>query len=388
MKATLTTLTPVHIGNGTTYNKNIDFIQSENKIGIIDEKKVLNLIGTENINQWVSAIDKGGNEFINLLKQRGWNNELEHISSRICELKNTKTKSTQLKEQYRTAINGACIPGSSLKGAIKTCIFDYLTSDDDFINQRKIDDLKTWKDSKDFKTGNNIRKNEKWSDSKTDNKIFGKTANEKSTRFLKIGDIHFGNINTDIINIGILNKYYEKWDFKTGQQYYAESIPSGATANFQMKIDTILLVKNIEKYPSLWDSKKTEPFNNGVENLCEIINGSTISSLNFELATLENENIDESIKNKIISELKNLAYIIENRSENEIIIRIGANSGWRFTTAAWVLKLEDKMNENQINSLRKTIQKKDYSNMELWPKTRKISTDGQLFGFVKIKIHE
>ena len=247
MKATLTTLTPVHIGNGTTYDKNIDFIQSENKIGIIDEKKVLNLIGTENINQWVSAIDKGGNEFINLLKQRGWNNELEHISSRICELKNTKTKSTQLKEQYRTAINGACIPGSSLKGAIKTCIFDYLTSDDDFINQRKIDDLKTWKDSKDFKTGNNIRKNEKWSDSKTDNKIFGKTANEKSTRFLKIGDIHFGNINTNIINIGILDKYYEKWDFKTEQQFYVESIPEDVSANFQMKIDTIHLKRNINK---------------------------------------------------------------------------------------------------------------------------------------------
>ncbi|OFX37260.1 MAG: type III-A CRISPR-associated RAMP protein Csm5 [Bacteroidetes bacterium GWA2_32_17] len=375
MKATLTTLTPVHIGNGTTYNKNIDFIQSENKIGIIDEKKVLNLIGTENINQWVSAIDNGGNEFFDLLKQRGWNNELEHISSRICELKNTETKSTQLKEQYRTAIKGACIPGSSLKGAIKTCIFDYLTSDDDFINQCKIDDLK-------------IGNKEKWSDSQTDNKIFGKTANEKSTRFLKIGDIHFGNINTDIINVGILDKYHEQWDFKLGQQYYAESIPSGATTNFQMKIDTILLEKNIEKYPSLWNSKKTEPFNNGVENLCEIINGSTISSLNFELATLENENIDDNIKHTIINTLKSLILEIENRSENEIIIRIGANSGWRFTTAAWVLKLEDQMNENQINSLRKTIQKKDYSNMELWPKTRKISTDGQLFGFVKIKIHE
>ena len=229
MKATLTTLTPVHIGNGTTYNKNIDFIQSENKIGIIDEKKVLNLIGTENINQWVSAIDNGGNEFFDLLKQRGWNNELEHISSRICELKNTETKSTQLKEQYRTAIKGACIPGSSLKGAIKTCIFDYLTSDDDFINQCKIDDLK-------------IGNKEKWSDSQTDNKIFGKTANEKSTRFLKIGDIHFGNINTDIINVGILDKYHEQWDFKLGQQYYAESIPSGATTNFQMKIDTQILL--------------------------------------------------------------------------------------------------------------------------------------------------
>jgi len=46
------------------------------------------------------------------------------------------------------------------------------------------------------------------------------------------------------------------------------------------------------------------------------------------------------------------------------------------------------MNDNQFNSLRSCIQKKDYSNMELWPKTRKISTDGQLFGFVKIKIHE
>lgn len=90
----------------------------------------------------------------------------------------------------------------------------------------------------------------------------------------------------------------------------------------------------------------------------------------------------------IIDTLKNLISEIENRSKNEIIIRIGANSGWRFITAAWVLKLEEQMNVNQVNSLRRTIQKKDYSDMELWPKTRKISSDGQLFGFVKISINE
>ena len=41
MKAKLTTLTPVHIGNGTTLNKNIDFIQVGDKIGIVDEKKAV-----------------------------------------------------------------------------------------------------------------------------------------------------------------------------------------------------------------------------------------------------------------------------------------------------------------------------------------------------------
>src|SRR5690606_9773978 len=109
--------------SGITYNRNIDFVQEGGKVGIVDANKVAELIGRdkEAIDQWVRAIEKS-EPLLNFLRNgRGLRNiGIEDISERICLLKDTQHQASNLKEQYRTAIEGVCIPGSSLKGAIKT----------------------------------------------------------------------------------------------------------------------------------------------------------------------------------------------------------------------------------------------------------------------------
>jgi CRISPR-associated protein Csm5 len=53
------TISPVHIGSGEELNKDIEFITDSNQmLGIIDERKVLGIIGEENINQWVNLIEQ------------------------------------------------------------------------------------------------------------------------------------------------------------------------------------------------------------------------------------------------------------------------------------------------------------------------------------------
>ena len=192
MKAKLTTLTPVHIGNGITYNKGLDFIQRDEQIGIIDEGKVLELIGRENIRQWVSLIEEYDPDkdfkkqpLLDLLAGRGFKiTDLREISSRICQLKNKNNSSSQLKEHFRSSLYGITIPGSSLKGSIRTCVLDDLI-DKKYYNF-SVSDIKYEKG----KTATGHPKVD-WKFDTVDRKVFGPTANEKSTRFLQVGDIHF-----------------------------------------------------------------------------------------------------------------------------------------------------------------------------------------------------
>mgnify|MGYP001767398981 FL=1 len=387
MKATLTTLTPVHIGNGTTYNKNIDFIQTGKNIGIVDEEKVLQIIGEENIHQWVASINKGGDAFILLLKQRGWTEDkLDAISSRIDNLINLNNKSTQLKEIYRTPIKGITIPGSSIKGSIKTAVLNSFMSNE-FLANTAVNDLKKWKEKKDPNTGKLIPTNVKWSDAKIDKKIFGQNANEKSTRFLKVFDAHFGEIQANVYEMQILDAFHDGWRFKPGQQVLLEAIPSGSVADIDITIDTLLLNKNRQLNPSLWSDDKIRFLLNGINGLCKIVNDFTKSLIKYDYNSLK----EESLSDAGITMLNNaveIHKIFKTLGENEMILRVGGNSGYLFTTGQWVENKGFEMSPEDFQNLRKNIQKRDYSDMDIWPKTRKISTDGQVFGFVKIKFHD
>jgi hypothetical protein len=75
----------------------------------------------------------------------------------------------------------------------------------------------------------------------------------------------------------------------------------------------------------------------------------------------------------------------EEAGNREMILRVGGYSGYLFTTGQWIgMKKQISISDIEFNNLRRFIQKRDYSQMAIWPKTRKVTSGGQLFGFVKI----
>ena len=396
--AKLTTLTPVHVGSGITYNRNIDFVQESGRIGIVDANKVAALIGSDitAIDQWVSAIDKGTPLLDFLRNGRGLRNvKLEDVAERICVLKDTNHQAQNLKEQYRTAIEGVCIPGSSLKGAIKTAVWNYIANSD-FVESLTLKDLVVVDREgkpKLTKKGDYI-----WDDDKLDSQLFGENANEKTTRFLKIGDVHFHNIRTEVHNIQVFNKYPRNWDFKRDdkgafQQILFESIPSGQSADFDFKIDKLLLERNIEKYPQKWRNQKIYALyhqsDEMVEDFCNLVYDFTDDLLSRDIARLKKEGIayNNVAGRELLNQYEMVWEELKDCESNEFIIRVGGNSGWDFTTGGWVKELSaDKVSDEDFKKLRFAIQKKDRTNTSLWPKTRKTTPNGTIFGFVKIKI--
>jgi CRISPR/Cas system CSM-associated protein Csm5 (group 7 of RAMP superfamily) len=45
----LKTLTPVHIGSGNELARDVEFIEMDKSIGVIDDRKTLEVIGEENL---------------------------------------------------------------------------------------------------------------------------------------------------------------------------------------------------------------------------------------------------------------------------------------------------------------------------------------------------
>ncbi len=384
LTVTLTTLTPVHIGSGQTLKKGFDFLLEGNKVGFMDLDKIVSFIGEDYISQLSASIERGESLGTFLREGRGFKHlELKDISSRIADGVYLSPTVAELKEQYHTSIKGACIPGSSLKGAIKTAIWDSLTNDD-FFNSLQ---------SKDFGFLNQKKVVEKWKDATIEKKLFGPNANEKSTRFLKIGDCHFEATSTQVHEVGIYNAYRGGyWDFKKGNNFLAEVIPAKASAQLEIKIDEQLLQRNTSRYHEKWERTNTDFVSNGFAGLCQLINSYTKNLLDWEFEDLETNGFDKEEAGENMLDNLNIIYksidAIEQKKCNEAILRIGGNCGWKFTTSGWITKENAPLSEDDFYQLRKAIQKRDYSEMNFWPKTRKMTMQGVPLGFVKISFNQ
>lgn len=368
--ATLTTLTPVHVGSGQTLNRGFDFIQDGNKIGFLDLDKIIMLIGEASIPQLTAQIEER-KPIKDLPALR--NLRLEDISSSVADAAGISNTSQELKAHYRTSMQGLCIPGSSIKGAIKTAIWETLTTNE-FASSIRITDLQNSRG--------------KWKSDTIDKRLFGKDANTKSTRFLKVGDCSFGGQVAEVLEVGIYNSLRNGWDFKN-ERLLAEVLPQNATAKFTLKLDTTLLQINKERSPDDWQRINTAYINEGTSNFCRLLNAYMLRQLKFEKQDLEDAGFDtEDEGESMLAELNKVnAYVeeIEKQGKTAFVLRLGGHNGWNFTTGGWVKKKEIQYSEFELSDLRRTIQRRDYGDMNLWPKTRKMTIDGTPLGFIKIE---
>ncbi len=367
--AKLTTLTPVHVGNGDKLLRDFDFVVDREKVGFLDLEKIVSIIEVERLPQLTSEIEN--KSVISYLKRTIPNFNLENICSRITKNKAGNSKCNELKRHYFTSLFDTSIPGSSLKGSIKTAMWETIATKEKQSN---------WIES-DYKN-----KYGKFNSDIIDKRIFGSTANDKTTRFLKIGDIYFSGVITEVYEIGILNAGRREWFFKENQSFLAECLPSGITANFSFKIDDLLLNKNLQYHPHKWKGLSTSFFESRI-SFCLMLNNYTNRQLGYELEELEEEGFGEHEAGELmLNRLQELKADCEEAIKRKMpvaIVRVGGNSGWNFTTGGWVKS--SPLSDSAYINLRKVVQKKEY-NMDLWPKTRKLTHSGIPLGFVKIEI--
>lgn len=361
---TLKTLSPVHIGSGDTYTSS-EFVSSE----VRGKNNNIKIIKRINFFKYYSDLSEDRQEeFLDLLSSS--DSSLEDFHSKI----NKKDSKINKKyERYRAydktgtdKINKKCeihehiktldklyIPGSSIKGAIKTAILYDLVTDEDI---------------------NKIKKN--FNDKKIINKYFsskkGNSAQNSISRFMQISDTSIiGNPAINLVKTlrAISNNYNKnykakRFDYKSVESF-VETIPINRNIN-----TTINLTFDSNIYHDLQINDKKDILK--IDYLKKVLYSFSCDLIEYELDFANDYNID------FLQDFYDNLY--KKNSCDKPLIRIGAGSGLMATTILMKIKKHDKFKFDKIR--KEGVWGKSYS-FE-FPKSRKISNDNQPFGWVQL----
>lgn len=330
----LTVITPTFIGAGgdKDWKSGVDYIQMDGKVCVLDiEKMVKNHVIDEE--KLAALFVKGGKEaaatLSSLIKSKPATLECslryKPFDSPIDKETKKDIRSYEIKSFIRSQFhNVPLIPGSSLKGAIRSVLFKYLRE----------------KETKDVE-------------------VFGNFKNGCDfMRFIQVGDTeinipnHLGN-NTVILNTKIFNlqgngkswsggwkhafsqtdKFFKPIGFNT----LYECVAPGTSGSLviALKKNAIDLLPIASKAPVLYKEAKKDILSD-ITNLFEIINEHTKAYLRKELDFFQKYSAGRTDEiNKNIEDL--LQRIPEDN--NSCLLKMSAGSGFHSITGDW--KYED-----------------------------------------------
>ena len=300
-------LSPLHIGAGSEKDwvKGLDFIQDREEIFKINEKKLHDYFSVDELSEIL--IRRNQRKIINNVS------DLSKISTIIFDF--PFEASDEIKTHIKTGLkNKPFVPGSSLKGAIRSILFNY---------------LKPYNENK-------------------ENKIFGSSVEgDDLMRFIKISDAHFEDtqlIQTKIHNLSEDNfgNFVSGWKHarrgnttekfkKEGFQTTYEIIPPLEKAIFSLSLSEKQF--NQISFHKIKEKKAQLMVNNDISNLFKIINIYADKYINREIDYL-NKYKEAEHTEKIISYFE---YLKEQIPENNIgcLLRMSAGSGFHSITGDW-----------------------------------------------------
>lgn len=377
-KVRIETISPVHIGSGNLLQNNTDFVVDgsgdDSYIHIVDERKILELIGTEHIDNWLISIEKKESTK-DLIKRFSPTSSVDNYSlQRIANYAGNIRQDETLKEVIHNGLRFPYIPGSSIKGAIRTVVLaslaDKITDGENKILIR----------NKNGEVQVDNRGNKRISAEKIEKELFGNDPNNDIFRFLRVGDAYFEKeslIATRMINLNIAGND-SLWD--TSKPQLIEAINIHEKSTFELQI--------AKQY---YDWAKSEVNTLGtlpnelsaIDSLFMLINGHTQQLLEGEIEYWKEVNEEKSNAEDYIEVLEDILTTTKSCIIGKsCVLRIGHGSGWRFITGAWAEKLENFVSV-VTNAARPNNQR--YQSYD-FPKSRRIDDNSDVLGFVKLTI--
>lgn len=376
------TLTPVHIGSGIFLQNNAEFIRNGSDIYIMDHGKLLDIIGEERVDYWVAAIERG-DDVQKMIERIGKNAQPSQYAKRCITARNLREVKPQatLKECIHDGRGIAYIPGSSIKGAIRTAILADLAFD-----------KKEYGDKINFSDRSN-----KFVGTPVERFLFGKSPNSSVFRFLQVGDAYFTTgceVAINEVNLNIRETHRSLLD--EGKSQLVEAIGRGHEAEFTIKIaseyNAFAFNEAEKKDRIIADEKKKTALKILPDNMCsveklfETINNSTKNLIKEEIGIWEKTgrlyDDDETAEN-YVNAMRKILQAAEGCKSNECVLRVGQASGWRFTTGAWIESMDDDVYYKTVSKAR--FNAEEYKQYD-FPKTRRITDNNEypILGFIKL----
>ena len=363
------TLTPVHIGSGVELQSNFEYLHfaEEQCVVLIDEKKVLDIIGEDNINQWVACVDKK-ESLLALIRQRKPNVKAEDVARRVIPLsmKGILEQKT-IREQLHISNGQALMPGSSIKGALRTAVWAHLIRQNsdwvakgDKLGPKRFDN-KTQKERIDYK------------DAFLMQDFMGRDPNQDIMRLLQVGDAAFDV--TQCYKTDVANQQRDKsWSLKPAIMQYVEAIPAGQKTVSRLRFQDTLK----ERAQNLFNDNADliQP-----DALFDLVNNHTRQVINNDLDYLEGNANRPAAYGDYIDTMNSMVDKIDMCGNRSCILRLGYGTGYRSMTGDWLGIFDDKIFYPIVKAFRPT-----HPETLLFPKTARFATGGTPLGFIKLTL--
>ncbi len=355
---TLTTLTPIHIGSGEKFGK-IDYVFHNNFLTIVDIDKLIAQL--KNPVALSNEIERAGKNFSMelFLKSQKINIENVELYTTDCPKAPTGEVIVHIKESS----NLPFIPGSSIKGAIRTALLWNVLKEDASICKRVEDavnqDLQ--KLTNDIKKNPNRQKriiegSKRKIGKKAEEIVFGENPNYDLLRALQISDtICAGIDNLQISEVNIMSAVSDGYKWKE-IIVFLESLKIGTKLEGSLKIDEFLLEDKIAKLLKFNGKQEL------IRKISEICNYFASEFIENEIKFYNKYKLSQ-----LAAEYERLANLIPPSKEG-FLLHFGWGSGWHGMTIGRLLQ-EDP--DFDFKDLRRTFSL-GKRGIDEFPKTRKI----------------
>lgn len=358
------TLSQIHIGNGLFLQKGSDFLVDSHSLYVLNMDKLGSVIGTDeaNIKEWLDAIDEGCSE--TFIKTRIKDMPYGRFSKR-CIASNVDFDQGQntLKEYIHDGLGRPYIPGSSIKGAIRTAILSTLAKKEITKKLEKEKDQRKWKKiifgmESDLLHFISYDKRGKRDLSPTTD-LF---------RFVTTGDAYFDKGVELVVKQMNLNIREQESLIDEKRQQAVETIRKGVSSQFRLKVSDEFF-------------QKTDIYD--LHDLFELINNHTCQLICDEINFWDKgEGSKYTGQDPYLDQLEIILDEIDKCQPNECVLRMGQASGWRFVTGAWLEEIDKAYFDKEIVPLCRP-RNNNYQQYS-FPKSRRIDDSSDVFGFVKL----
>lgn len=310
---TVDIITPVHVGTTSEklMRKGTDFFYVDGNIYFVEFNQLLKV-----------ALSKGVrmDTISNLLAENKVNDlqtylfktlkiDIEEVSYSVID--NSFNPGNEIRPLIRTGLGNPYIPGSSIKGALRSVLFNYLynTENTDGIYPDKLE-----------------------------RELLG-NFDQSIMRYIRVYDAPFVIKNTDVYKVDLFNLYQDKnnWDsnWKEDFNIVAECFSPNTSSNFRLGFSTPLatiISENYQKGQLLPKNLKTALTRNPFEHLSQMINNYTRTHLEREIDFFKKyDNADDT--DLIIEKLEDLLKYTEG--SKSCLLRMAYGSGFHGITGDW-----------------------------------------------------
>ena len=375
-KIKLTTLTRVHVGNGNFLTKDMDFVVNNRKVYIIDMKAIAREIGDKPSEFALWA--ENPNSFLrNFLRNHDISNyALRSLPLCGASFEPINGRVPTLKELIHDGRGIAYIPGSSIKGAIRTAILNCYLEEADLDVLNRIN-------SSNAREIANITQN-------IEHRVLGGDPNHDIMRFLRVGDAYFGGRCEEVVLQINLNQRQNRNLSDRSKSQIVEVLSANSVAELNVQMGVTHGYKAsaenriFDEVTILEDA--AELFDIGA--LFDTLNKYLQSKLRKELAAIERlrNNVQAADGQEYLDGIHQILGIIRSCSERQCVLRLGQGIGWEFTTGGWSRERRNVFNQYIVPASRP--RNNNYEGYD-FPKSRRIvSGNNPLLGFVKLELVE